>query len=498
MTDLSRSSGILMHPTSLPGPYGVGEIGAAARRFVDRLADSGQSWWQILPLNPPGYGGSPYASDSAFAGNPYLIDLAELADRGLVDTATLEELEDRVAGDPTHYDIGAVDSARRSVLIEAFERWDAEGRPDEAAFEDFCRAQAHWLDDYALFVALKHAHDGADWRDWPDDLVAREADALAEARERLGELVDRIRFEQWQFDRQWTNLREYAHDRGVQFIGDAPIFVAMESADVWANRDLFRIGRDGEPEVVAGVPPDYFSETGQKWGNPLYDWETVADRDYDWWLRRLERLTETVSLTRIDHFRGFQAYWEVPADAETAETGQWVDGPQDDFFDAVTDRFGELPFIAEDLGTITEEVYELRDRHGLPGMKVVQFAFEGDPDHPFLPHTYPENCVAYTGTHDNNTTLGWYRAADESTKHHVRTYLSHPDEGIVWAMIEAIMESDAAVSVFPAQDILGLGAEHRMNTPGTEGDNWDWRMTDAQLDADGWAQLRELTEETDR
>jgi 4-alpha-glucanotransferase len=498
MPQLDRSSGILLHPTSLPAPHGVGTLGAPARRFVDRLADSGQSWWQILPLTPPGYGGSPYSSGSAFAGNPHLIDLTALADQGLVDRAALDDLAALAPDDPTHYAIGPVNEARREILGDAYRRWESKGRPGASDFADFRDEQSYWLDDYALFVALEWDHEATSWRDWPADLVARDPQALEAARERLQETIDRIAFEQWKFDRQWRDLRAYADDRGVELIGDAPIFVAMESADVWAHRELFKIDESGRADVVAGVPPDYFSETGQKWGNPLYDWEALADTDYEWWMQRLDRLTDTVTLSRIDHFRGFQACWEVPADAPTAETGEWVAGPRDDFFEAVDDRFGGLPFIAEDLGTITEEVHELRDRHELPGMKVMQFAFEGDPDHPFLPHTYPENCVAYTGTHDNNTTLGWYRDADESTKHQVRTYLSHPDEGIVWALIEAIMESDAALSVFPAQDILGLGAEHRMNTPGTAADNWSWRMTDEQLADDGWETLRELTEETDR
>ena len=499
MSRIDRSSGILLHPTSLPGPRGMGEVGEIARRFVDRLEMSDQSWWQILPLNPPGYGGSPYSSDSAFAGNPYLIDLSGLVERGWLDAATVENLESEFSDVPgDHYDIGPVNESRRQVLHRAHENWVELGCPDGSDFEAFCDEHAYWLDDYALYEALKEEHDGAEWREWPPELVAREPEAIEAAEERLASTVSRIKFYQWVFGRQWQSLKDYANDSGVGLIGDAPIFVAMDSADVWAHRDLFQVDASGEPSVVAGVPPDYFSETGQKWGNPLYDWERAKETGYQWWMQRLERLLETVDLVRIDHFRGFDAYWEVPADAPTAETGHWVDGPGDDFFDEVADQFGELPFIAEDLGEITESVYELRDRHDLPGMKVVQFGFDGDPDHPFLPDNFPENCVAYTGTHDNDTTRGWYRKADEMTRHNAREYLSSDGEEIVWAMIEAIMESKARLAVFPAQDVLGLGSDARMNTPGTDTDNWSWRMTRDQIGDAGWDRLRRLTRETGR
>jgi 4-alpha-glucanotransferase len=497
--DLPRTSGILLHPTSLPGPRGVGELGSTARAFVDRLAASEQSWWQMLPLHPPGYGGSPYASPSAFAGHPLLIDLSVLAERGWLPEEDLRDLESTCADlDDDTYAIGRVDDRRRRLLHRAYDGWVEQGRPRRDDFEAFRRREQYWLDDYALYVALEEVHGGASWREWREPLVARETEAIEEAREALSETVERTAFLQWLFFEQWNDLRDYAAERGVQLIGDAPIFVAMDSADVWAHREIFRLDEYGNPEGVAGVPPDYFSETGQKWGNPLYDWDALAKNDYQWWLQRLERVLSTVDFVRIDHFRGFEAYWEVPPEAPTAETGTWRDGPGDDFFEAVRDHFGELPLIAEDLGTITEEVHELRDRHDLPGMKVMQFAFQGEPDHPFLPHTYPERCVAYTGTHDNDTTLGWYRDADEAMRGQVRDYLSCEDDEIPWAMIEALFESDAELGVLPAQDVLELGSEARMNTPGTESGNWDWRLTRDQLDDERWERLGEVTRRTGR
>ncbi len=497
--DLSRSSGVLLHPTSLPGPRGIGTIGDTARTFVDRLADANQSWWQMLPLHPTGYGGSPYAAPSAFAGNPLLLDLSAFADRGWLEDSELEALEARCADIPDdRYAIGDVDEARRQLLNRAYERWVEQGRPDRDDFENFRQSHRYWLSDYALYEALGERHDDAPWREWPEPLVAREPEALDEARDELETSTERHAFLQWQFFRQWSDLRAYAAKRGVRLIGDAPIFVAMDSADVWAHRSLFRLDRQGRPEGVAGVPPDYFSETGQKWGNPLYDWEALAEDDYEWWMQRLECVLATVDRVRIDHFRGFEAYWEVPPEAPTAETGQWRDGPGDDFFEAVRDHFERLPFIAEDLGTITDAVHDLRDRHGLPGMKVMQFAFQDDPDHPFLPHTYPERCIAYTGTHDNDTTLGWYRSADESTRHQVRAYLSCDDDEVIEAMIEALFESDAALTILPAQDVLRLGSDARTNTPGTETDNWNWRMSCEQLDHDHWNRLGEVTQQTER
>ena len=367
-------------------------------------------------------------------------------------------------------------------------------------FQGFCnRHGGLWLDDFALFAALKQRFDAAAWHQWPQRLVRRDPEALDEMRQELADEIATVKFVQWQFFDQWDSLRGYASEKGVKFLGDLPIFVAMDSAEVWANRHLFQIDESGRAEAVAGVPPDYFSETGQKWGNPLYDWETNAAEGYRWWIDRVLHVKGTVDLMRVDHFRGFQAYWRVPADAPTAEEGRWVEGPGDELFDAIRSELGQVPFVAEDLGTITEEVHRLRDRQGLAGMKVMQFGFDGNPDHPFLPHTYPERCVAYTGTHDNDTTRGWFDSLDEEEKHRVRTYLSASNDEVVRAMIQRLWESDAALVVVPVQDLFELGSEHRMNTPGQAEGNWQWRMTTEELEDDEVVRwLGELTSRCER
>lgn len=485
---IPRSAGVLLHPTCLPGGLGIGDLGAAARRFVDCLQAAGQSWWQVLPLNPPDFSGSPYSSPSSMAGSIQLVDLDDLVARGWLDETAI----DRTAP----VDEGNVDFARATqVKDDALRAAFAASRWDRAELDEFCAREAGWLDEWTLFATLKHAHGGAPWYEWPAELVRRDPDALAAAQTEHADELAYQAFAQWVFDLQWKALRAYAGQRGVQVIGDAPIFVAMDSVDVWANRELFKVSEDGRATVVAGVPPDYFSPTGQKWGNPVYDWEVHARTDYAWWRRRLRRLLSLVTIARIDHFRGFESYWEVPADAPTAETGEWVEGPGDAFFDWVAANFDGAPFIAEDLGIITDGVRELRDRHGLPGMKVMQFAFDGNPDHPFLPHTYPENCVAYTGTHDNDTTLGWFESTGEINRHYCREYLAHPDEGIVWALIEAVLGSEANLAVIPVQDLFELGTEGRLNLPGTSGGNWTWRMPESFFEADEvWERLGDLTE----
>ncbi len=467
---IERSSGILLHPTSLPG----GDLGASARAFVDLLASAGQRWWQILPLNPTDFLGSPYSSPSSMASNVGLIDLSEFGEPALA----VETGSDRI-------DVAAVKAAKSNVLRRAWQAFT--GDPE---YDRFCREQAHWLDDWALFQAAKDLHGGSHWADWPEELVRRDPEALHELAQRAADTIEFTRFGQWIFDRQWSELRTYAAERDIQIIGDVPIFVAMDSVDVWANRELFEVSEGGRATSVAGVPPDYFSATGQKWGNPLFRWDVLAESDFAWWKARIRRVREMVDLVRIDHFRGFESYWAVPADAPTAETGEWRKGPGDAFFDAIRDEFGVVPFIAEDLGLITDDVLRLRDRHSLPGMKVMQFAFDGGPDHPFLPHTYPESCVAYTGTHDNDTTQGWWDSLGEETRHRVRTYLSHGNDGIVWAMIESLHASDADLVVVPFQDLYELGTEARMNLPGTSGGNWSWRATpDLFDDREPWKRL---------
>lgn len=498
---MRRSCGVLLHPTSLPGDLGVGDLGADARAFVGKLAEAGVGWWQMLPLNVPGHGGSPYSAESAFASNPSLIDVTDLVERGLLAPGALSAAMDEVdwAEEEAAVDFGA-STARKDALLraahEAFER-DA-GALERAGYEEFCAERAEWLEPHALFAALKRARGGS-WGDWGEALTRREPGALERARAEHADELAYHRFCQWVFHEQWGALRAHALERGVRMIGDLPIFVAMDSADVWARRELFMLDEAGAASVVAGVPPDYFSPTGQKWGNPLYDWEAMAARGYAWWLDRVRTAREAVDVMRIDHFRGFESYWEVPAAAPTAETGQWVKGPGDGFFDAIRDALGEVPFIAEDLGLITDEVHALRDRHELPGMKVMHFAFDGSPDHPFLPHTYPERCVAYLGTHDNDTTAGWYASLTDDERHRVRVYLGASDDEVLPAMLERLLESDAELAVVTPQDLLGLGSEARMNTPATVEGNWSWRMTREQLYDDAtWAFLADMTEHTGR
>jgi len=493
MNKLSRSSGVLLHPTSLPSRYGIGDLGASARDFVKALATAKQTWWQLLPLNVPGHGGSPYSAESAFAGNPALIDLDALREEGWVTQETLDRVAGFAAqGREDRVDFGDQINNKYAALEEAWETWRGQG--DRKKFEKFTSNEQSWLEDYALYASLKETHDRASWTEWEAPLVAREPEALASAREELADQIEKHSFYQWIFFEQWAELRAFARAAGIKLIGDVPIFVAMDSADAWARRDLFKLDADGHADVVAGVPPDYFSETGQKWGNPVYDWERVAEDDWSWWCDRVKKVCDTVDLIRIDHFRGFQDYWETPAEEETAINGEWVAGPRDHFFKALARKLGTIPFIAEDLGDIDPPVYALRDRHGMPGMKVMHFAFGGEPNHPFLPHTYPTHCVAYTGTHDNDTTRGWFDALSETEKHRVRTYLSAPNERIVYAMLDALFASRANLVIIPAQDLWSLGAEERMNTPGTTEGNWMWRMTHDQLnDSLVWSGFEQLT-----
>jgi 4-alpha-glucanotransferase len=493
-TDIPRSSGILLHPTSLPSPYGIGDLGSSAHDFVDALAASGQTWWQMLPLNVPGHGGSPYSAESAFAGNPALIDLDALAEKGWLEASSLKSLADACAKHaPSRINFSLAIPAKMALLDAAWET-ASKDKGVRAMIEAFETSEAAWLEDYVLFAALKEKHPNKSWRDWPRELVARSASALEREREECADAIARHTFYQWVFFSQWSELRDHARAKGIRLIGDIPIFVAMDSADVWANRHLFKLDERGHAEVVAGVPPDYFSATGQKWGNPVYDWSAVEENNYAWWISRVKKAIETVDLVRIDHFRGFQDYWETPSNKPTAIDGEWVAGPRDAFFEAIKGALGEVPFIAEDLGLIDEPVYELRDRFHLPGMKVMHFAFGGEPDHPFLPHTYPEHCVAYTGTHDNDTTRGWYENTSDEERHRARIYLSSPDEEIVDAMIEALFGSRANLTILPAQDLWELGTEHRMNTPSTIDGNWSWRMTAEQLSDEGaWSVLGDRT-----
>ncbi|MCS7155247.1 MAG: 4-alpha-glucanotransferase [Bacteroidetes bacterium] len=486
-----RSSGILLHPTSLPGLYGSGDLGLSARRFVDWLSEAGQSLWQMLPIGPVGPGNSPYAALSAFAGNPLLIDLDDLVQRGWLEP----DPEPPFRGlSPHRIDYPAVTAYRMRRLQEAAERffWNASSREREA-FEGFCERERAWLDDYALFMALHEHHRGSPWNSWDTPLALRQPDALAETRKLLAERVRFHAFTQWIFFQQWDALKRYANERGVRLFGDVPIFVAHHSADVWAHQRFFKLDKYGHPTVVAGVPPDYFSPTGQRWGNPLYRWETMAHEGYRWWIDRLRHALSLMDLIRIDHFRGFVACWEIPASEPTAERGRWVAGPAEALFDALEAALGRLPIVAEDLGVITDEVRALRERYGYPGMRVLQFAFSGGPENTFLPHWYEPNTVVYTGTHDNDTTRGWFERATTHERAFACQYANSDGREIHWDLIRLALASVADQAVFPLQDVLGLGSEARMNYPGTSEGNWTWRFSWDQISPEHTRRLYQLT-----
>ena len=482
---LPRASGILLHPTSLPGPFGVGDLGPSAHAFLDFLTETGQRWWQILPLGPTGYGNSPYQSYSSHAGNALLISPELLARDGLLSP---EDWADYPSLSDDRVDFEAAIAAKNALLHRAFARF----APETPEFLAFVQENASWLDGFALFMALKDQHRGAPWYEWAPPLVQREPDALAKAREELNESVRYYQFTQFLFARQWNALRQSCSARKIQLIGDLPIFVAQDSADVWTRPDLFSLDEHGRPTVVAGVPPDYFAATGQLWGNPLYKWEAHAAENFAWWVERLKSQLARVDLVRLDHFRGFQAYWEIPADAPTAESGHWVPGPGPVFLKAIREALGSLPLIAEDLGDITPDVFDLRDSFDLPGMRVLQFGLEGDPGTEFhLPYSYVNHCVAYTGTHDNNTTLGWFstpltgseaeQAYHRKQREFARAALGSSGDEVHWDAIRAVFSSVAETVVILLQDVLGLGGSARMNTPGIPDGNWSWRFRSGQI-----------------
>jgi len=487
---VDRAAGLLLHPTSLPGPYGIGDLGPQAHAWVRWLAASGCRLWQTLPLGPTGYGDSPYQSLSAFAGNPMLLSPDLLCEDGLL---TRDDLEPHPTFPENHVDYGAVIDWKAALLQRLAAGFAARATPElRRSLADYLEAQADWLEDFALFMALKQAHGGAPWTEWQDELRRRQAPALAEARQRLAPEVAAHRLHQFLFARQWAALAEMAHTKGIRLVGDIPIFVAHDSADVWSHPELFHLDEAGRPTAVAGVPPDYFSPTGQRWGNPLYRWDVMRADGYAWWIRRLRAVFSHVDSVRLDHFRGFEAYWEVPAAAPTAETGRWAPGPGRRFLKAVQAALGDLPIIAEDLGVITPGVVKLRDGFGLPGMKILQFAFGGDPEHEFLPHNYPVRCVVYTGTHDNDTIAGWYASAPESERDFCRRYLGSDGSDIAWDLIRAAWGSVAEWTVAPVQDLLSLETEARMNYPSRAEGNWGWRVRAGDLTDGLAARLREL------
>ncbi len=483
-----RASGVLLHPTSLPGRYGIGDLGPSAFQFVDWLADSGCKLWQVLPLGPTGYGDSPYQCFSAFAGNPYLISPDFLLRDDLLHPDDLLEIPDFPA---EKVDFGKLIPWKLNLLERAFIRFGSAPEPVRREYEHFCAENVSWLPDYALFMALKEANGGGDWGGWSESLRRRDPNTLTEAGKRHTDAVERYMFYQFVFFRQWFALLDYAHQRDIKIIGDIPIFIAYDSADVWANPDLFYLDKVGQPTVVAGVPPDYFSKTGQLWGNPLYRWDVLEKADYAWWIARFRATLKQVDIVRMDHFRGFAGYWEIPAGSKTAEKGRWVHGPGEHFLSAVKSALGELPIIAEDLGEITPDVIVLRDQFDLPGMKILQFGFSG-PDNDFLPHNYLSNCVTYTGTHDNDTARGWYESAPDHERDFAHRYLSIDGSDFPWELARAAWASVAVYAIAPMQDLLGLGTEARMNFPSTLGGNWSWRLDDSALTDELGGRLREL------
>ncbi len=519
-----RTSGVLLHPTSLPGAYGIGDLGPEAYKFADFLGAAGQSLWQMLPLGPTGYGDSPYACYSAFAGNTLLISPEQLVKEGLLDLSSLRSLRSsassalnnseidltqrtqRTAETAERVNFGEVHKFKEQLLRTAYERYKKTTDTTlRSAFETFAQRHANWLDDYALFRALKDAHGGVAWNEWEPSLIRRTPSAIERARERYREEVEAHMFYQFLFFRQWSALKRYCNERGISVVGDLPIFVAQDSADVWTNPDQFKIDKNGKPLVVAGVPPDYFSTTGQLWGNPLYNWERMQADGFKWWIERVRATLTVVDIARVDHFRGFAACWEIPGGDKTAERGQWVEAPGRELFAAIRKTLGELPIIAEDLGVITPDVIALREEFGFPGMRILQFGFGGDSKNIDLPHNYVPNVVAYTGTHDNDTTVGWFHsvAGEGSTRTAAQIererkfcmdYLNTKGEEIHWDFIRGVWASVANTAIVPLQDLLGLGTEARMNLPNSTEGNWSWRYQQGALTDKIATRLKHISE----
>ena len=495
---MHRASGVLLHPSSLPGPYGIGDMGMSAYTFVDWLQEAGQSLWQVLPLGPTGYGDSPYAAFSTFAGNPLLIGFDPLLASGYLSASDIVE---RPKVDDVSVDFGSIIPWKRSIVLLAADRFlDGASATDRGAYRDFKIEEAWWLDDYALFMDIKETEDararkegrsGAMWANfWPAELALRSGSAMAEWKSTHERSIEKRKVEQFFFFSQWLKLKSYANDRGISIIGDLPIFVAADSVDVWANRELFQLDDSGAPIAVAGVPPDYFSATGQLWGNPLYDWNRHQNDNFAWWIRRMRGNLRLFDWLRIDHFRGFESYWSVPFGKPDAVEGKWEKAPGHAFFAALKSELGDLPILAEDLGFITDEVRSLRDAFNLPGMKILQFAFDAaesgkglNAENAFLPHMYTNNCVVYTGTHDNDTLRGWLEKATPAERAFIESYLGHPAKDMVAELIRLAFASVANLAVVPMQDVLGLGSRARMNIPSTVGGNWMWRARADQFES---------------
>ena len=493
-----RASGVLLHPTSLPSEYGIGDFGKRAYEFVDFLVAAKQTYWQILPLGPTGYGDSPYQSFSAFAGNTNMISPELLVDVGFL---TLDEISRKPDFPATRVDFGKLYDWKNWILGLAFERFRAMPKDNlRGEYESFCAGESYWLDDYALFRAVKKSQNGKLWLEWDAPLKLRDEAALDEARQNLWRDIEAVKFQQWLFFRQWRDVKNYAGERGIKIVGDAPIFVSLDSADVWCNPWEFKLNADGSPRVVSGVPPDYFSKTGQLWGNPIYDWDAMRRDGFRWWISRIKATLKTVDIIRIDHFRGFSAAWEVPGGDKTAAGGNWVGVPGWELFDALKNALGDLPFWAEDLGEITPDVENLRDSFGLPGMKILLFAFGGDARNGYLPHNYIRNAVAYTGTHDNDTVVGWYSAGTgknpqiKRERAFCRAYLDSNGKKINWDFIRAVWSSVADTAIAPMQDLLGLNNDARMNLPASTIGNWNWRCQNGDFSNEIAEKLKELTE----
>lgn len=492
---MQKSSGILLHPTALPGAFAIGDLGKEAFRFVDFLKNSGQQVWQVLPLGPTGYGHSPYNALSAFAGNPVLIDLAQLVDCGDLSQSSLDSAQ----ASESSRNFNHAHQLKTDLLLTAGRNFFCHAEDERRRkYNDYCQAQSVWLDDFALFMALRDTYNGKSWQSWPDELKAREPQSLAAKQKELAKLCRLYRYQQFIFSEQWAQIKNYANQKGIRIFGDIPIFVALDSADVWANQHLFQLDQQGQPLAVAGVPPDYFSKTGQRWGNPLYRWDNIIEEDFNWWLKRFEAQLQLSDMVRIDHFRGFEACWSIPASEPTAVNGHWEEVPGRALFARLQQQRHDLPIIAEDLGIITPEVEKLRDTFGFPGMKILQFAFDSGPGNPYLPENHIGNCVVYTGTHDNNTTLGWWRSLAKAQKDQVRNYFGRARLDMPWDMVELAMSSIADLCILPCQDILSCSGSARFNTPGHATGNWCWQLPEGALNKDVAIRLYDLTKKYQR
>lgn len=491
-----RASGILLHPTSLPGLFGLGDFGENAYRFVDWLEAAGQTYWQTLPMGEVGPGNSPYMSSSAFAGNVLLVDLAELASQGWLSPGDLIP-HPKFETNRANYALAKPFRLKR-LRLAALRFFANPSEKMRQAFANFCNEEKSWLHDYALFMTITEQENGREWNKWPQELVRREIQAMRAMESDNSDEIAFWKFCQWSFSRQWSKLKRYANERGIRIVGDVPIFVALQSADVWAHQELFELNENGQPLVVAGVPPDYFSETGQLWGNPLYRWNEHEKNGYQWWIDRLKKALQYADAVRIDHFRGFAAYWEIQADAPNAIHGKWVAGPGEKLFQAFENAIPNLPIIAEDLGIITPDVVELRDKFKLPGMRVLQFAFGEDENNHFLPHHYIPNTVAYTGTHDNDTTQGWWGTLSAHEKSFAQRYLGCDGKNIHWDAMRALGQSAANTVIFPMQDVLGLAGDCRMNYPGLAEGNWEWRFAWEQVQPEHAQELAKISGDSHR